>query len=126
LVLLSFLVIHLILAKVVAPFDPAHALTSAAGVVIAPTGRFAFNCGVTLLTVVAIWAVALHVGNGAVSAIGFAILRPTTHGRTAWRSLCAVVGLVVLSVGLCAWTALLVRTQDSASAPLAEIQQHDR
>jgi succinate dehydrogenase/fumarate reductase cytochrome b subunit len=126
LVLLTFLGIHLILAKVVAPFDPGRALASAAGVVIAPTGRFAINCGVALLTVVAIWAVALHIGNGAISAVRFVISRPAAQGRVAWRSFCVVVGLVVLSGGLCAWTALLVRTQVSPSAPLAEIQQHDR
>jgi succinate dehydrogenase/fumarate reductase cytochrome b subunit len=126
LVLLSFLAIHLILAKLIAPFDPRRVLDSAVGVVIAPTGRFAINCGVALFAIVAIWAVALHIGNGAISAVRFVISRPATQGRVAWRSLCAAVGLVVLSAGLCAWTALLFRTQVAPSAPLAAIQQHDR
>jgi len=126
LVLLGFLGIHLILAKVVAPFDPSRALASAAGVVIAPTGRFAVNCCVALLAVIAIWAVALHIGNGAVSAVRFVVSRPAAQGRAAWRSFCAVAGLVVLSAGLCAWTALLVRTQVPSSTPLAEVRQHDR
>jgi len=126
LVVLGFLGIHLLLAKVIAPFNPAHAMASAAGVVIAPTGQFAVNCCVALLTVVALWAVALHVGNGVCSAIRFVISRPAIQGRTAWRSLCAVVGLVVLSAGLCAWTALLVRPSVPPQAPFAELRQHDQ
>lgn len=126
LVLLGFLGIHLLLAKVIAPFHVERAIISAASIVLAPTGRFAINCGVALLTMVALWAVALHVGHGVCSAIRFVISRPAIRGRVVWRSLCAVVGLVVLSAGLCAWSALLVGTHITPTAPLAELQHHDR
>jgi succinate dehydrogenase/fumarate reductase cytochrome b subunit len=126
LVVLGFLGLHLLSAKVLAPFDAGRALASAAGVAIAPTGQVAINCALALLTVVALWAVAFHVGNGACSAIRFVISRPAIHERTAWRSFCAVVGLVVLTAGLCAWTALLVRPHVMSPTPLAKLQQHDR
>jgi succinate dehydrogenase/fumarate reductase cytochrome b subunit len=108
LVLLGFLAIHLLLAKVIAPFDTRQALASAAGAVIAPTGLVAVDRAVALFAVVALWAVALHVGNGACSAIRFVARGPRIQERAVWRSFCTVLGLVILSAGLCAWTALLV------------------
>lgn len=125
LVILLFLTIHLLLAKVVAPFDVAQAVPSASRAVIGPTGPWASELGLASLTVIALWAAALHVGNGILTALRFVVSRPKIQEQPAVRAICTAIGLVLVTAGFCGWTALLVQSHGVQSAAVAQPQHHE-
>ena len=125
LVILVFLAIHLFLTKVVAPFDFARAVPSASRAVIGSTGPLTNQLGLALLTVIALWAVALHVGNGILTALRFVVFRPRMQEQPAVRAICAAVGLVLITAGFCGWTALLVQSHSVQPAAFAQAQSHE-
>jgi len=125
LVILVFLAIHLFLTKVVAPFDLARPMPSASHAVIGLTGPLTNQLGLALLTVIALWAVGLHVGNGILTALRFVVSRPKMQEQPAVRAICAAVGLVLITAGFCGWTALLVQSHSVQPAALAQAQPHE-
>jgi low temperature requirement protein LtrA len=93
--------------------------------VVGSTGLLANQLGLAFLTMIALWAVAFHVGNGILTALRFVVSRPRMQEQPAVRAICAAVGLVLITAGFCGWTALLVQSRSVQPAALAQAQPHE-